>query len=146
VGSDGGAVFSRAGSDIAGSGDERRAAIRPGGDGVYLAVAVAGQAVWVVAADMFVAALTDMNTTQWPVRSGADRGKVTSALYSPRPECNIGYLWVPTELAEPGTSSGWTPRSAGVPGQGRPGTVHRAKQTSKAWPPPSAPSGALAQP
>lgn len=45
-----------------------------------------------------------MNTTKWPVRSGADRvGKVTSALYSPRLECNIGYAWVPAELAEPGT-------------------------------------------
>jgi glycine cleavage system aminomethyltransferase T len=45
-----------------------------------------------------------MNTTKWPVSSGTDRvGKVTSALCSPRLECNIGYAWVPAELAEPGT-------------------------------------------
>jgi glycine cleavage system aminomethyltransferase T len=45
-----------------------------------------------------------MNTTKWPVRAGADRvGKLTSAVYSPRLESNIGYAWVPAELAEPGT-------------------------------------------
>jgi glycine cleavage system aminomethyltransferase T len=45
-----------------------------------------------------------MNTTKWPVSSGTDRvGQVTSALCSPRLECNIGYAWVPAELAEPGT-------------------------------------------
>jgi aminomethyltransferase len=30
-------------------------------------------------------------------------GKVTSALFSPRLEKNIGYAWVPVERAEPGT-------------------------------------------
>ena len=47
----------------------------------------------------------EMNATKWPVRSGAARvGKVTSAVYSPRLERNIGYAWVPVELAEPGTA------------------------------------------
>src|SRR5262249_5712957 len=46
----------------------------------------------------------EMNATKWPVRLGAARvGKVTAALYSPRLERNIGYAWVPVELAEPGT-------------------------------------------
>ena len=30
-------------------------------------------------------------------------GKVTSAVYSPRLEKNIGYAWVPVELSDPGT-------------------------------------------
>jgi aminomethyltransferase len=43
----------------------------------------------------------------WPVTH--DRrvvGRVTDAIFSPRLEANIGYAWVPIELAEPGTSIG----------------------------------------
>ena len=59
------------------------------------------------------------NFTKWPVRSGGLHvGKVTSAVYSPRLERNIGYAWVPVELSEPGTAlhveSEWGERSATV--------------------------------
>jgi len=38
----------------------------------------------------------------WPVvRNGAPIGKVTDAIWSPRLEKNIGYAWVPIELAAP---------------------------------------------
>jgi aminomethyltransferase len=41
----------------------------------------------------------------WPVvgDDGAQIGRVTDAIWSPRLERNIGYVWVPIELAEPGT-------------------------------------------
>ncbi|HEX2195023.1 MAG TPA: glycine cleavage T C-terminal barrel domain-containing protein [Candidatus Limnocylindria bacterium] len=48
-----------------------------------------------------------LNFTKWPAHrvAGGERiGKVTSAIYSPRLERNIGYCWVPAELAEPGAS------------------------------------------
>jgi glycine cleavage system aminomethyltransferase T len=41
----------------------------------------------------------------WPVVDGGRIiGRVTDAISSPRLEANIGYAWVPVELAEPGTS------------------------------------------
>jgi aminomethyltransferase len=44
------------------------------------------------------------NDSKWPVRfDGEVVGKVTSALFSPRLEKNIGYAWVPVERAEPET-------------------------------------------
>jgi aminomethyltransferase len=40
----------------------------------------------------------------WPVfHDGKEVGRVTDAVWSPRLEKNIGYVWVPTELSEPGT-------------------------------------------
>ncbi|MGH2556282.1 MAG: glycine cleavage T C-terminal barrel domain-containing protein [Actinomycetota bacterium] len=46
----------------------------------------------------------EMNQTKWPVESsGKAVGRVTSAVYSPRLEKNIGYAWVPVELSEEGT-------------------------------------------
>jgi glycine cleavage system aminomethyltransferase T len=46
----------------------------------------------------------EMNSTKWPVESGGKQmGTVTSAVYSPRLEKNIGYAWVPIELASSGT-------------------------------------------
>jgi aminomethyltransferase len=40
----------------------------------------------------------------WPVsHEGEEVGRVTDAIWSPRLERNIGYVWVPVELAEPGT-------------------------------------------
>lgn len=60
-----------------------------------------------------------LNFVQWPVRSGGEVvGKITSAVYSPRLEKNIGYAWVPVELAEEGTmldvESEWGGRKATV--------------------------------
>jgi aminomethyltransferase len=40
----------------------------------------------------------------WPVfHEGKEVGRVTDAVWSPRLERNIGYVWVPVELSEPGT-------------------------------------------
>jgi aminomethyltransferase len=40
----------------------------------------------------------------WPVRSAGELvGRTTSASYSPRLEFNMGYVWLPIELAETGT-------------------------------------------
>jgi aminomethyltransferase len=40
----------------------------------------------------------------WPVRQGGETiGRVTDAIWSPRLERNIGYAWVPMELAATGT-------------------------------------------
>jgi aminomethyltransferase len=60
-----------------------------------------------------------LNFTKWPVHVGGSRvGKITSAVYSPRLEKNIGYAWLPAELAEPGSElhveSEWGARSAKV--------------------------------
>jgi aminomethyltransferase len=62
-----------------------------------------------------------LNFTKWPAyRSSDDEriGKVTSAIYSPRLDRNIGYCWVPADLAEQGTrlrvESEWGSRSATV--------------------------------
>jgi glycine cleavage system aminomethyltransferase T len=46
----------------------------------------------------------EMNVTRWPVsKDGREIGTVTSAIYSPRLERNIGFAWVPVELSEPGS-------------------------------------------
>ena len=62
-----------------------------------------------------------LNFTKWPVVvDGAQVGRVTSAVYSPRLERNIGYAWLPAELAELDTeldvASEWGPRTATVVG------------------------------
>jgi len=47
----------------------------------------------------------DMNMTRWPVRANGDViGAITSAVYSPRMEKNIGYAMVPIEYSELGTA------------------------------------------
>ena len=46
----------------------------------------------------------DLNQTKWEVRlDGTAVGEVTSAVWSPRLERNIGYAWVPVEHSESGT-------------------------------------------
>jgi aminomethyltransferase len=46
----------------------------------------------------------DLNTTRWPVRAGNDAiGQITSAVYSPRLQKNIGYAMVPVEHGTLGT-------------------------------------------
>ena len=60
-----------------------------------------------------------LNYTKWPAtHNGTAVGKVTSACHSPRLERNIGYVWVPSELAATGTrlevESEWGPRAATV--------------------------------
>ena len=47
----------------------------------------------------------EMNFTKWPVSTGDGQvGRVTTALWSPRLEKNIGYAWLPIGLAGQGTS------------------------------------------
>jgi aminomethyltransferase len=65
--------------------------------------------------------LPALNFTKWPASMGGKRiGKVTSAIHSPRLKKNIGYCWVPSALAAPGTSleiaSEWGARTATVVG------------------------------
>jgi glycine cleavage system aminomethyltransferase T len=60
-----------------------------------------------------------LNFVKWPVTVHGERvGKVTSAVYSPRLEKNIGYAWVPVRLSELGTQldveTEWGRRSATV--------------------------------
>jgi aminomethyltransferase len=60
-----------------------------------------------------------LNFTKWPVRAdGREVGKVTSAIYSPRLERNIGYAWVPMDMTAVGTTleveSEWGTRAATV--------------------------------
>jgi aminomethyltransferase len=45
----------------------------------------------------------EMNATDWPVSADGASGRVTSAVYSPRLEKNIGYAWLPLEHTELGT-------------------------------------------
>jgi len=63
----------------------------------------------------------ELNNVKWPARpraGGSTIGKVTSAIYSPRLRRNLGYCWVPAELAAPGSSlavdSEWGERVATV--------------------------------
>jgi aminomethyltransferase len=61
----------------------------------------------------------ELNNIKWPVSSeGSVVGKVTSAIYSPRLKANIGFAWVPTELASLDTTltvaSEWGERGATV--------------------------------
>jgi aminomethyltransferase len=44
----------------------------------------------------------EMNATAWPVSANGAAGRVTSAVYSPRLEKNIGYAWLPIEQAQLG--------------------------------------------
>jgi aminomethyltransferase len=60
-----------------------------------------------------------LNNVKWPAKGGGEIvGNVTSAIYSPRLRRNIGYCWVPTALAGPGTTlsvdTEWGKRSAKV--------------------------------
>jgi aminomethyltransferase len=61
-----------------------------------------------------------LNNVKWSAKkAGGDVvGKVTSAIYSPRLKRNIGYCWVPTALAAPGTTlsvdTEWGKRNAKV--------------------------------
>jgi aminomethyltransferase len=60
-----------------------------------------------------------LNDTKWPAFDGdVEVGRVTSAIWSPRLEKNIGYCWVPIVLATEGTGlrveTQWGTRSATV--------------------------------
>jgi aminomethyltransferase len=60
-----------------------------------------------------------LNNVKWPAsHAGREIGRVTSAIWSPRLQRNIGYCWVPVGLAEEGTKleveSEWGIRRARV--------------------------------
>jgi aminomethyltransferase len=60
-----------------------------------------------------------LNYVKWPAFDGEERvGKVTSAIYSPRLEKNIGYCWLPTGMSTTGTTvqvdAEWGRRTATV--------------------------------
>jgi aminomethyltransferase len=60
-----------------------------------------------------------LNNVKWPAVDGdAQIGKVTSAIYSPRLEKNIGYCWLPTAMSTTGTTvqvdTEWGRRTATV--------------------------------
>jgi aminomethyltransferase len=64
-------------------------------------------------------AFPSLNNVKWPVSSdGAVVGQATSAIHSPRLEKNIGFAWLPSDLADLGTSlqvaTEWGERSATV--------------------------------
>ncbi len=70
-------------------------------------IRVAGVARKIVGVEFDGPAFEALNNVKWPVSAdGALVGKVTSAIYSPRLEKNIGYAWVPTQYAALGTSLG----------------------------------------
>lgn len=61
----------------------------------------------------------ELNTVKWAVTDGADAiGTVTSAIYSPRLERNIGFAWLPAERSTLGATvsveTEWGTRSATV--------------------------------
>jgi aminomethyltransferase len=60
-----------------------------------------------------------LNNVKWPALDGdVEVGRVTSAIWSPRLNANIGYCWLPTELATDGTAvraaTEWGDRTATV--------------------------------
>jgi glycine cleavage system aminomethyltransferase T len=60
-----------------------------------------------------------LNNVKWPTKHGGSQvGKVTSAIWSPRLQKNIGYSWLPVELARDGTKleveTEWGRRNAAV--------------------------------
>jgi len=60
----------------------------------------------------------EMNATKWPSSVNGASATVTSAIYSPRLQKNIGYAWVPIEHAGPGT-----PLTVETPEGGRGATI-----------------------
>jgi glycine cleavage system aminomethyltransferase T len=85
----------------------------------YRRIAAAGVERRLVGVTFDGAPFPDLNYVKWPAtRDGRRIGQVTSAIFSPRLGANIGYCWVPTELATEGTtlavSSEWGERQATV--------------------------------
>ena len=73
----------------------------------------------IVGVEIDGAPLPALNFTKWPAtRDGKRVGKVTSAIYSPRLKKNIGYCWVPADMAVPGNkidlASDWGSRTGTV--------------------------------
>jgi aminomethyltransferase len=86
----------------------------------YRRIKAKGVACRIVGVEIDGAPFPGLNNVKWPAsKAGGDIvGKVTSAIYSPRLRRNIGYCWVPTALAAPGTTltvdTEWDKRSAQI--------------------------------
>jgi len=83
------------------------------------AIAARGVDRRIVGVELDGARFPSFNFTKWPVSlDGSEVGKVTSAVYSPRLERNIGYAWVPADSAALGTElqveSEWGSRAAKI--------------------------------
>jgi aminomethyltransferase len=85
----------------------------------YRRIAAAGVERRLVGVTLDGAPFPNLNAVKWAAtRDGRRVGQVTSAIFSPRLGANIGYCWVPTELATEGTTltvaSEWGDRQATV--------------------------------
>jgi len=91
----------------------------------YRRIRDAGVARRIVGVELDGAPFAELNNVKWSAfaaeggaAGGAEVGRVTSAIWSPRLEANIGFCWVPAELASPGTGlrveTEWGTRSATV--------------------------------
>jgi len=85
----------------------------------YRRIAAAGVERRLVGVRLDGAPLPGLNNEKWPAaHDGQPVGEVTSAIFSPRLDANIGYCWVPTRLAGDGTTltvaSEWGERQATV--------------------------------
>jgi aminomethyltransferase len=82
-------------------------------------IATEGVSRRIVGVELDGARFPSFNFTKWPVSAGGSQiGMVTSAVYSPRLEKNIGYAWLPVERAALDTrlhvESEWGPRAGRV--------------------------------
>jgi aminomethyltransferase len=88
----------------------------------YRRIAAEGVARRIVGVEIDGPPFPELNNVKWPVATatgvGAEIGTVTSAIYSPRLGRNIGFGWVPTELAASGSTlsvdTEWGTRSATI--------------------------------
>ncbi len=95
----------------------------------YRRIKEAGISRRIVGVELDGAPFPELNNVKWPASAeglasegvtagGSPAGLVTSAIYSPRLERNIGFCWLPTELAAEGTGlrveTEWGSRTATV--------------------------------
>jgi glycine cleavage system aminomethyltransferase T len=87
----------------------------------YRRIKDAGVSRRIVGVEFDGAPFPELNNVKWPARGasgGASVGLVTSAIYSPRLDRNIGFCWLPVELAADGTGlhveTEWGTRTATV--------------------------------
>ena len=73
----------------------------------------------------------------WPAHKDGKRvGRMTDAVWSPGLKQNIGYVWVPIELAEPGTTLDIESENGPLTGHDRGDPVRRPEEGSPGREPP----------
>src|SRR5438093_6592543 len=87
----------------------------------YRRIKAAGVSRRIVGVELDGEAFPELNNVKWPAGAasgGTSVGLVTSAIYSPRLERNIGFCWLPAELTAEGTGlqveTEWGTRTATV--------------------------------